>query len=180
MIEVCFVDAEADVKCYDAHFDQIVIAIGDAIAPPEGLAPEFRAIGKVSWFGGKDDTGVSPSEGLALENEGVNPDQAPELFYAEQPADTTGLARRLDSERAFYLAMRWDYFVWSKSELASGELLFDIYAPKTGKHVIARPADWGPHEGTSRLADVSKAVLAELDIQTDDDVEITLASAQVA
>jgi hypothetical protein len=54
-------------------------------------------------------------------------------------------------------------------------LLFEIYAPKTGKHVIARPADWGPHTDTSRLADVSKAVLAELGIETDDEVEITRA-----
>jgi hypothetical protein len=178
LVEVCFVDAETDIKCYEEHFEHIAAAIGDAIAPAleEEPVEEFRKIGLVSWFGGKDDQGVTASEGLAMENEGCNPEEAPELFYAEQPPNTTGNARRLDSEHAFYLAMRWDYEQFSKDELASGDLRFDIYAPKTGRHCSARPADWGPNTSTGRVCDVSKAVLKELQIETDDEVEITLVS----
>jgi hypothetical protein len=53
--------------------------------------------------------------------------------------------------------------------------MFWVHAPKTGKRYKARPADWGPHTSTDRVADVSPALLDALGIITDDDVEITLA-----
>jgi hypothetical protein len=40
------------------------------------------------------------------------------------------------------------------------------------KSVLAWPADWGPHTSTGRVADVSLAVLRELDIETDDTVTV--------
>jgi hypothetical protein len=64
-----------------------------------------RLCGKVSWFGGPDDTGVSPDEGLAFI---YDVDDAPHLFLPQQPAGTTGLARRLDPARP-YIACRWNY-----------------------------------------------------------------------
>src|SRR5215472_22824 len=128
--------------------------------------------GKCSWFGGPSDTGVSPSEGLAFLYE---IDDAPELFLPYQPSGTTGLARRLDPSTS-YIACRWDYDQFSKDELASGELMFWVYAPKTGKRYKARPADWGPHEEKTggRVADLSPSLLEALGIETDDEVEITL------
>ena len=53
----------------------------------------FHAEGKCSQFGGPEDTGVSPSEGLAFI---FDVDQAPQLFLPYQPSGTTGLARRLN------------------------------------------------------------------------------------
>jgi GH25 family lysozyme M1 (1,4-beta-N-acetylmuramidase) len=122
--------------------------------------------GKVSWFGGPQDLGVSPAENLAFI---YSVSDQPSLFLSEQPEGTTGLARRLDPA-TFYVATRWDYDVTSKSELL--DLLVEVRNPKTGKTCIARPADWGPHQDTNRVADVSSGLLAYLDLVTDDEIEI--------
>jgi N-acetylmuramoyl-L-alanine amidase len=126
----------------------------------------FKIEGKCSWFGGPDDTGVSPSEGLAFIYE---IDDAPHLFLAEQPEGTTGLARRLDPEK-FYVACRWDYDVTSKDDLLKLRVI--VHSPKTGKAFVAHPADWGPHEDTDRHADISPGLMAALGISTDDMVQV--------
>jgi hypothetical protein len=70
--------------------------------------------------------------------------------------------------------MRFDYQnQWSKAELASGKIMFWVRAPTTGKRYKARPADWGPHTDTGRVADLSPGLLNALGIKTDDEVEIT-------
>jgi len=121
--------------------------------------------GKCSYFGGPNDTGVSPSEGLALIQE---LDQAPQLFLPEQPSGTTGLARRLNPEK-FYLAARWDYDVLSKEEILKKRVI--IRNPKNKKYIVAQPCDWGPHEDTNRVLDVSPGVMTALELQTDDEIE---------
>jgi N-acetylmuramoyl-L-alanine amidase len=124
--------------------------------------------GTCSWFGGPDDDGVAPDEGLAFIYE---IDDAPHLFLPQAPPGTTGLARRLNPDR-FYIACRWDYDVTSKEELLNMRVL--VHAPKTGKRFIAKPADWGPHEEkTGRVADLSPGLMAALGIDTDDEVEVT-------
>lgn len=125
-----------------------------------------RLRGKVSWFGGPSDTGVSPDEGLAFI---YDVSDAPHLFLDEQPSGTSGLARRLDPEK-FYIACRWNYDVTSKSELLTLKAL--VRSTKTGKYAIAEPADWGPHQDTDRLADISPGLMAALGIETDDEVEV--------
>lgn len=124
--------------------------------------------GTCSWFGGPDDVdGVAPDEGLAFIYE---LDDAPDLFLPVQPRGTTGLARRLDPEE-FYIACRWDYDITSKEDLLNLRVL--VRAPKTGKHFIARPADWGPHEEkTGRAADLSPGLMGALGIETDDEVQV--------
>jgi hypothetical protein len=172
LIEVAFVDAGVDCTLYREHFEEICAAIGDAITGEEQdyAPPPFKAVGKCSWFGGPDDTGVDPDEGLAFL---YDVDDAPELFLPYQPTGTSGLARRLDPSTS-YIAMRFDYEnQWSKQELASGKIMFSVHAPKTGKRYKARPADWGPHTDTGRVADLSPALLDALGIETDDEVEIT-------
>lgn len=126
----------------------------------------MKLTGKVSWFGGPDDEGVDPDEGLAFIYE---VDDAPGLFLPEQPPDTTGLARRLDPEK-HYIACRWDYEETGKDELLDMRVV--VYAPRTGRAFIARPADWGPHEDTGRIADISPGLLDALGIETDDEVEV--------
>ena len=172
LVEVAFVDAGVDCDLYRQHFADIVDAIAEAItATEEDIAPPpFKAVGKCSWFGGPDDTGVDPDEGLAFL---YDVDDAPELFLAYQPTGTSGLARRLDPSTS-YIAMRFDYEnQWSKKELASGKVMFMVRAPKTGKQYKARPADWGPHTDTGRVADLSPGLLDALGIETDDEVQIT-------
>jgi N-acetylmuramoyl-L-alanine amidase len=122
--------------------------------------------GKVSWFGGPDDDGVDPDEGLAFISD---VDQAPHLFLSYQPEGTSGLARRLNPE-TFYVACRWPYDEYPKSMLLEEMAL--VHAPKTGKSLKVYPADWGPHEDTNRIADLSPAALETLGIQTDDEVEV--------
>jgi len=127
--------------------------------------PLFTAKGKVSWFGGPNDQGVSPSEGLAFI---YSYDAAPYLFLDSQPPNTSGLARRLDPD-VHYVACRWDYSKTPKSMLASNSYALvsagDLSFP-------AWPADWGPHSDTKRIADISPGLMAALGIKTDDVVDV--------
>jgi lysozyme len=126
-----------------------------------------KLTGRVSWFGGPYDEGVSPDEGLAFIFE---VEQKPYVFLPEQPPDTSGLARRLNPQ-TFYIACRWDYSKTSKELLRSNRKAM-VYAPRTGEIALATPADWGPHEDTGRIADISSGLMDALGIQTDDVVEV--------
>lgn len=123
--------------------------------------------GLVSWFGGPDDTGVAPDEGLAFI---YDTNDAPHLFLDEQPPGTSGLARRLDPDVS-YIAMRWDYDQTPRDMLLSKMAM--VRAPKTGKQELAYPADWGPHVDTGRVADLSPGLMTHLGITTDDEVEVS-------
>jgi N-acetylmuramoyl-L-alanine amidase len=122
--------------------------------------------GKCSWFGGPDDTGVSPDEGLAFY---YSVDDAPELFLDQQPPGTTGLARRLDPSK-LYVACRWDYDITPKDVLPL--MLVTVVNARTGESALAVPADWGPHIDTDRCADISPGLMTMLGLTTDDEVII--------
>jgi hypothetical protein len=138
----------------------------DRPEPPEEVAGGEAITGKCSWFGGPDDDGVSPSEGLAFIDE---IDDAPHLFLPNQPSGTSGLARRLNPY-VHYFAMRFDYDEIPKNELLHHVGL--IRNPKTGFALEAFPADWGPHEDTGRIVDLSPGLLLDLGLTTDDTVEV--------
>ena len=149
----------------------------------------LKVSGKVSYFGGPGDKGVSPSEGLALF--GVVPPQGQRghrLFLNRQPDGTTGTARRLNVEMP-YIAMRWAYkeselgkdtnglgkrlaVVTPRSWLLSS--MVKVINPETGAFVWAWPCDWGPNGRTNRIADVSPFVMNALGLKTDDLVEVEL------
>jgi len=182
LLEVCFVDSEADAVIYDQNFEDICANICHALGvnvsidgfpevppttePPESSDYLFRTAGKVSYFGGPDDTGVSSSEGLAFI---FKVDDAPQLFLPYQPEGTTGLARRLNPF-THYVACRWDYDVTPKSAMLEDVAL--VRAKKTGLAMKAFPADWGPHKDTGRVADISPSLMEDLGIVTDDEVEV--------
>ena len=169
LIEVCFVDSTVDADLYTQNFEKICQAIANVIGG-EQVEPEERQVtfsGSCSWFGGPDDEGVAPDEGLAFIYE---VDDAPQLFLSYQPEGTTGLARRLDPN-IFYVACRWDYDKTPKDMLVIG-LPALVTAKKTGKKALAWPADWGPHVDTGRAADISPSLMHELGIDTDDEVEV--------
>jgi hypothetical protein len=168
LIETCFVDATTDVELYSANFDGICQAIADCAGDPDEYDTSvLRAKGKVSWFGGPNDMGVSPSEGLAFLYE---VDDKPAVFLDQQPPNTTGLARRLDPS-AYYIAMRWDYDQFPKDRLAGYEMAL-VRSTKSGATHLAHPADWGPHVDTNRVADISPGLMEALGLQTDDEVEV--------
>jgi hypothetical protein len=109
---------------------------------------------------------VASDEGLAFIDE---VEDAPHLFLPRQPPQTTGLARRLDPH-AHYIACRWDYDVTPRAMLLEQVAL--VRALPTGRSLTAFPADWGPHEDTGRVADISPGLMEALGIQTDDEVEV--------
>jgi len=178
LVEVCFVDSTADCDLYIEQFHNICCRLADTLAgvggdveiePPPPVQDDvlFYAKGRCSHFGGPDDTGVSPSEGLAFI---FSVDDAPQLFLPFQPEGTTGLARRLNPY-IHYVACRWDYSVTPKPSLL--EHVAMVRAPRTGLEMKAFPADWGPHEEkTGRVADLSPGLMDDLQITTDDEVEV--------
>jgi hypothetical protein len=175
LIEVCFVDSSADADLYLDSFEEICAAIAvtigdgeDEIEQPDLTRTLATFSGPCSWFGGPEDEGVDPDEGLAFI---YDVDDAPHLFLDEQPPGTTGLARRLDPDM-YYIACRWNYAVTSKEMLlVSGQRAL-VTAKKTGKKARAWPADWGPHEDTGRAADISPGLMDALEITTDDEIEV--------
>jgi N-acetylmuramoyl-L-alanine amidase len=177
LIEVCFVDSKQDAEIYGGFFDPICDAIGEALTGMEAEVPGprppepepgvlFKAEGKCSKFGGPNDTGVSPSEGLAFI---FDVDEAPHLFLPYQPSGTSGLARRLNPYVS-YVACRWDYDVTSKTMLRDSGQRALVRA--NDWEILAFPADWGPHGDTDRVADLSPGLMEALGITTDDEVEV--------
>jgi N-acetylmuramoyl-L-alanine amidase len=171
LIELCFVDAGQDVKHYQMHFDDICQAIAAVSKPaaepePPEVAEAVRFAGTCSWFGGPMDKGVSPDEGLAFF---YKYGDAPHLFLPAQPKNTTGLARRLDPTTN-YIACRWNYDVTPKSMLADKTIM--ALVRRGDIECLAYPADWGPHESTGRIADISPGLMDSLGIETDDEIEI--------
>jgi N-acetylmuramoyl-L-alanine amidase len=195
LIETCFVDSSADAENYRNNFDVICEAIAESIGGvpiepsvpdlpgrparperperPEPPEPEdevlFSTVGTCSWFGGPEDDGVSPSEGLAFIFDIMD---APHLFLPYQPEDTSGLARRLNPY-VHFIACRWDYDVTSKEMLRESGQVALVRVRGTNRALTAIPADWGPHEEqTGRAADLSKSLMDDLGITTDDVVEV--------
>ncbi len=136
----------------------------------------------MSIFGGPADEGVGPHEGLALVGaRDLGIWWWSTLFLPESPAGTTGLARRLNP-KAFYLAMRWDYAVYSVQFLRN--TVVKLTNPAKGLHVLARPVDFGPGDGsvidgqtsrdTGRIADLSPGAAAALGLRTDELVRCEL------
>jgi len=182
LIEVAFVDSSKDVELYHTYFPLICEAIADVLmgeelpipAPepePEPIPDEvlFHAEGKCSYFGGPDDTGVSDSEGLAFHYEITEDNQ--HLFLPLQPAGTSGLARRLNAKAVHYVACRWDYSITPKEMLASDQVAL-VTSKETGMSQTAFPADWGPNAATERVADLSPALMRDLQLDTDDEVAV--------
>jgi hypothetical protein len=179
LIEVCFVDSEADCECYEVQFQSICTAIADVLGggieggeelPPPDSDALFEATGRCSTFGGPEDTGVQTDEDLAFFEVEADIAKAPHLFLPYQPQGTTGLARRLNPH-VHYIACRWDYDETPRSMLL--EEVAIVRARKTGIALTAFPADWGPNETTGRVADLSPGLMQDLGIGTDDEVEVT-------
>lgn len=145
---------------------------GAPASPLKGDGVVFQVEGKMSTFGGPHDTGMTPSEGLALFSKGdLSDPKFSYLFLPAPPPGTTGLGRRLDPD-SFYIACRWDYQQTSNDFLRNTLAL--VKNPQNNKTAQGRPVDWGPNASTGRAADMSPGLAATLGLDTDDDVIITL------
>ncbi len=176
LVETLFCDAKLDCDSYRANFNAICTSIAESLAgettvpmPPPKPEIAFHAIGKCSYFGGPGDTtGMTADEPLAfLYKQG----DKPEVFLPGKPLDAQALGRDLNPH-THYLACRWDYDVTSKSMLAGKQVAL-VRAPATSIALTAMPSDWGPNSATGRIADLSPSLMADLQIATDDEVEIT-------
>lgn len=134
--------------------------------------------GKMSTFGGPDDHGVSPSEGLALVNNQAQFNDLRAYFLDTQPPGTTGYARRLNPD-TFYIACRWNYSETPPKYLRG--ITVTVTNPSNGKSAEAQPIDWGPNVSTGRIADLSPGLADHLGLDTDNQckVEIPLSAADV-
>jgi hypothetical protein len=126
--------------------------------------------GRVSWFGGPDDTGVSSTETGAVTGE--------RLRSLNSPMNPSPAEAASHPEDYYYCAMRWNYSPRGVSWLRSARLV--VRNPNTGATVIVRPVDWGPHTRTGRVIDLSPQSLRALGVSTDDEVSIAWAPQSTA
>ena len=81
---------------------------------------------------------------------------------AEQPAGTTGLARRLDPSKN-YIACRWDYHQTPRAFLQGAT----VRVTANGKSIDCRPVDYGPGVSTNRIDPDLAAMIARYSINWD-------------
>ena len=128
--------------------------------------------GRMSTFGGPDDEGMTATEDLALVEKQSQADEYPgDFFLSESVARARGWGRRLNPEK-FYIACRWDYSLTPKAFLRTAQVT--VQDPTNGRSAQARVVDWGPHERTGRIADMSPGLARFLEIKTDDIVNVII------
>lgn len=132
-------------------------------AEPYGATVTFNGMsfvkGKISEFGGPNDTGVTPTETGAVSGE--------VLRQLNNPLNPSDAALKANAAKYYYLAMRWNYQPAGKAFWQKARVL--AVNPKTGAAVVLRVVDWGPNVNTKRVADLSPQARKELGLQTDDD-----------
>lgn len=146
-------------------------AIEPSAAP---VVPTLTIRGRCSYFGGPDDPEGKITPDLAFWNQ-TQAAKRPDLFTSVG----SGLFTRLNP-KSYYIACRWNYKQTPASHLRAVKV--KVTNPKTGKSVEATPVDWGPHEKTGRVADLSPGIMSTLALKTDDEVivDVPLSAGAVA
>lgn len=135
------------------------------VEPPAAPAgPVLTIRGRCSYFGGPDDPEGKITPDLAFWNQ-AQAATRPDLFSSVGG----GLFGRLNP-KSYYIACRWNYKQTPASYLRS--IKVRVTNPKTGKSIEATPVDWGPHERTGRVADLSPGAIAAIGAKTDDEVVV--------
>jgi hypothetical protein len=151
-------------------------AASNLVVMAETITDAIVFTGRMSTFGGPQDSGVGINEGLDL----INPSQADRflgLFLPADPAHPVGLARRLNPD-AHYVACRWDFSKTPKEALLKTKVA--VSNPKTGQSFDAVPVDWGPDPATGRVADLSDGLARDLKLETDDICSVTVPTSALA
>lgn len=123
--------------------------------------------GKVSWFGGPNDTGVSASETGAVTFE--------TLRSLNSPVNASAEVIQSRPRDFYYVAMRWNYSPLGREWWANARLL--VVNPSNGRAVVVRPVDWGPGISTGRILDLSPQSLTDLGLSTDQEALVSFAPA---
>lgn len=137
-----------------------------AVPPPS--ADVLRIEGKISHFGGPEDTGMARFEDTAFVFDDASAADFPGFFLPQTPGFPTGWGRRLDTSK-HYIACRWDQLGIPKNFLRKPTSLITVLNARTGVQVTGvRAIDAGPAVWTGRVADLSPAVEELLGLRTDD------------
>jgi uncharacterized protein YraI len=144
-------------------------ALGVSVEPyGEQVTIAGRAFvrGRVSWFGGPRDTGVTASETGAITGQ--------RLRALNSPLSPDAATLAAHADRYYYCAMRFDYTTRDTSWWRRARLL--VLNPATGQAVVVRPVDWGPNTRTGRLIDLSPQALHDLGLDTDGTAVVSFAA----
>ena len=125
--------------------------------------------GKCSFFGGVNDSGMALAEGLAL-YEHWEADLRPDLFLPRGTDPLFGTSQRLRYSTACYIAVRFPKAQYTRPEWQASS--WRVKNLKTGQWVKASLVDFGPHERTDRVVDLSYIIGQYLSIKTDDVVSV--------
>jgi hypothetical protein len=123
--------------------------------------------GRVSWFGGPRDTGVTTTETGAITGERLR-----SLNDPMDPSASTLSARPADY---YYVAMRWAYAPNGTRWWRDARLV--VVNPANGRAIVVRPVDWGPNTSTRRVLDLSPQALTDLGLSTDGEALVAFAPA---
>ena len=126
--------------------------------------------GRVSHFGGPNDTGVSSTETGSVTGERLRSLNAP------LNASASTIASRPDD--FYFIAMRWDYTPHGVSFWRGARIL--VVNPANGKKVVLRPVDWGPNTSTRRILDISPQAIKDLGAETDANLLVAFAAVGAA
>jgi murein DD-endopeptidase MepM/ murein hydrolase activator NlpD len=121
--------------------------------------------GTVSHFGGANDTGVTATETGSISGE--------RLRSLNVPATPTPAQIAANPGSFYFVAMRWNYSPngrtwWRNARIA-------LRNATTGRTVIVRPVDWGPHTRTARIVDISPQAMTDLGVSTDASILVAFA-----
>lgn len=122
--------------------------------------------GRVSWFGGPNDTGVTSTETGAITGERLRSLNSPLSPSAD---DLTSRP-----EDFYFAAMRFNYGPAGVSFWRDARLL--VLNPASGSMIVVRPVDWGPNTSTRRTVDLSPQAMVDLDMVTDDGALVAFAA----
>ncbi len=126
--------------------------------------------GKISKFGGPEDTGVRANETPALlvkkKSDEEEPVKVLRKFNKPLNADRATISKRPGD--FYYIAMRWSYDPKPKTTWWPHQKIV-VINPTTGAAVVVSPIDWGPNIATKRTMDVSPQTLTDLGLDTDQD-----------
>ncbi|MBX7193724.1 MAG: N-acetylmuramoyl-L-alanine amidase, partial [Sandaracinaceae bacterium] len=123
--------------------------------------------GRVSWFGGPRDTGVTTTETGAVSGE--------RLRSLNSPLSPDAATLRSRPADYYYAAMRWSYSPNGTRWWRDARIL--VVNPATGAAVVVRPVDWGPNTSTRRVIDLSPQALSDLGLDTDGQALVSFAPA---
>ena len=129
----------------------------------------LRLEGRISNFGGLEDTGMKQMEDTAFVFDKNTERDYPGFFRPFDPAKPAGYGRRLKTEK-HYIACRWEELgtPLPRKFLRQPTTLCSVINPVTGKRVDdVRAIDFGPHDSLNRVADLSPSVEKACGLTTD-------------